>query len=41
MMVGINPVTVEWRWVALTSGLIRGVPMMAESLHNGMAFHKA
>ena len=33
MVVGINPVTVEWWWVALTRGLIRGVSMMAESLH--------
>ena len=33
MVVGIYPVTVVWWMVALTRGLIRGVPMMAESLH--------
>ena len=32
-MVGINHVTVECWFVALTRGLIRVVPMMAESLH--------
>ena len=37
MVVSINPITVEWRWVALTRGLIRDVPMMAESLHTNMA----
>ena len=31
MVVGINPVIVEWWWGTLTRGLIRGVPMMAES----------
>ena len=33
MVVGINPATVEWWWVAVTRGLIRGVPMMAEYLY--------
>ena len=33
MVVGINLVTLEWWWVALTLGLIRGVLMIAESLH--------
>ena len=33
MVVGINPVTVEWWWVALTRGFIRDVPVMAKSLH--------
>ena len=33
MVVGINPVTVEWWWVAVTRGLKRGVLMMAESPH--------
>ena len=32
MVQGINPVTVEWWWVALTRGLIRGVSMTG-SLH--------
>ena len=31
MVVGINPVIVEWWWGTLTRGLIRGVQMMAES----------
>ena len=37
MVVSINPITAELWWVALTRGLIRGVPMMAESQHTNMA----